>query len=131
MSDSAVLPASQLINRELSWLEFNARVLHEALDDRTPLLERVKFLAIFTTNLDEFYQVRVAGLRRQVAAGVTHAPADGITPANQLEAIDRKVRELVQRQLQCLHDVVLPALAEHDVRLVSIDELTVEERTEV
>ena len=131
MSDSAVLPASQLINRELSWLEFNARVLHEALDDRTPLLERLKFLAIFTTNLDEFYQVRVAGLRRQVAAGVTHAPADGITPANQLEAIDRKVRELVQQQLQCLHDVLLPALAEHDVRLVSIDELTVEERTEV
>jgi polyphosphate kinase len=131
MSDSAVLQASHLINRELSWLEFNARVLHEALDDRTPLLERLKFLAIFTTNLDEFYQVRVAGLRRQVAAGVTHPPADGMSPTHQLDAIDRKVRELVHRQLQCLHEVLLPALAAHGVRLVSMEELSVEERTEL
>ena len=131
MSDSAVLPASHLINRELSWLEFNARVLQEALDDRTPLLERLKFLAIFTTNLDEFYQVRVAGLRRQVAAGVTHPPPDGLTPTHQLEAIDRKVRELVQRQLECLHQVLLPALAAHGVRLVSMEELSVEERTDL
>ena len=75
-----MLDPNLYINRELSWLEFNARVLHEAFDARNPLLERLKFLAIFSTNLDEFYMVRVAGLRRQVAAGVMHGPPDGLTP---------------------------------------------------
>src|SRR6476646_4093299 len=75
------------INRELSWLEFNERVLHEAIDERNPLLERLKFLAIFNTNLDEFYMVRAAGLRRQVAAGLPQAAADGMSPADQLAAI--------------------------------------------
>ena len=74
------LPPTLFFNRELSWLEFNARVLHEAFDERNPLLERLKFLSIFSTNLDEFYMVRVAGLRRQVAAGVTSSPADGLSP---------------------------------------------------
>ena len=69
MSETQIAP-SLYLNRELSWLAFNARVLHEALDPRVPLLERVKFLAIFSANLDEFYMVRIAGLRRQVAAGV-------------------------------------------------------------
>jgi polyphosphate kinase len=131
MSETAVVPPGQLINRELSWLEFNARVLHEAQDERTPLLERLKFLSIFTTNLDEFYQVRVAGLRRQLAAGVTHAAPDGLTPAQQLDEIDRRVRDLMRRQLACLHDVVLPALAAHGVRLISMDELSPAERLEV
>src|SRR5919112_1393312 len=96
------------INRELSWLEFNARVLHEAFDERNPLLERLKFLAIFGTNLDEFYMVRVAGLRRQVAAGVTAVPADGLSAPAQLDAIERRVRELVARAYECLHQRVLP-----------------------
>ena len=82
---------SLYINRELSWLAFNARVLHEAFDARNALLERVKFLSIFSTNLDEFYMVRVAGLRRQIAAGVQHLPPDGLTAAQQLEAIKRRV----------------------------------------
>src|SRR5688572_26120829 len=105
-----LVPTSALfINRELSWLEFNARVLAEALDDRTPLLERLKFVAIFSTNLDEFYMVRVAGLRRQLAAGVTAVPPDGLTPHEQLDAIERRVATLLQEKRRCLHDVLLPA----------------------
>src|ERR671921_1922849 len=91
------------INRELSWLEFNARVLHEAFDERNPLLERMKFLAIFSTNLDEFFMVRVAGLRRQVAAGVTTAPPDGLTPQQQLDAIRAKVAMLDADARRLLH----------------------------
>ncbi|HEX5828266.1 MAG TPA: polyphosphate kinase 1 [Candidatus Limnocylindrales bacterium] len=84
-----------ILNRELSWIEFNARVLHEARDARNPLLERVKFLAIFASNLDEFFQVRVSGLRRQAQANSLHHAPDGMTPAEQLEMIRVRVRELV------------------------------------
>ncbi len=119
---------SLYINRELSWLEFNARVLHEAFDDRNRLLERLKFLAIFSTNLDEFYMVRVAGLRRQVAAGVVQTPPDGMTPQGQLEAIQERVESLLARARYCLHDLLLPALErEGGIRLVTIGELTQEE----
>lgn len=126
MIEHAVAPALYL-NRELSWLAFNARVLHEALDERTPLLERLKFLSIFSTNLDEFYQVRVAGLRRQVAAGVQQAPADGMSPAGQLEAIEGRVRELVALQRDCLHDRLIPLLDARGIRLVDVEALTPDE----
>jgi polyphosphate kinase len=115
---------SLYINRELSWLEFNARVLHEAFDPRNRLLERLKFLAIFSTNLDEFYMVRVAGLRRQIASGVQHVPPDGMSPAQQLAAIIERVAELVEQQRKCLYDVLLPELEKHEVRIVRIEELT-------
>src|SRR2546423_9493410 len=121
------LDPSLYINRELSWLEFNARVLHEAFDPRNRLLERLKFLAIFSTNLDEFYMVRVAGLRRQIAAGVQHLPPDGMSPADQLAAILKRVAELVDQQQQCLYDVLLPELEEHGIRLVRTEELTHDE----
>ena len=84
-----------ILNRELSWIEFNARVLHEARDTRNPLLERVKFLAIFASNLDEFFQIRVSGLRRQDQSSSQHQSLDGLTPAQQLDAIRARVRELV------------------------------------
>ena len=119
------VPTSALfINRELSWLEFNARVLAEAMDERNPLLERLKFVAIFSSNLDEFYMVRVAGLRRQIAAGVTAVPPDGLSPHDQLDAIERRVAQLLADAQRCVHDVLLPALAERGVRLVGMDELT-------
>ena len=86
---------SLYINRELSWLEFNRRVLHEAVDPRTPLLERLKFLGIFSRNLDEFFQVRVAGLKQQVAAGIVERTADGMTPEAQLRAICQRGAELI------------------------------------
>jgi polyphosphate kinase len=111
------------INRELSWLEFNARVLHEALDERNPLLERLKFLSIFGTNLDEFYMVRVAGVRRQVAANVTTTSPDGLTPQEQLDAIAARVRELLDVQQRCLRDL-LHRLAAHGVRLLTMEELS-------
>jgi polyphosphate kinase len=121
------LDPSLYINRELSWLEFNARVLHEAFDPRNPLLERLKFLAIFNTNLDEFYMVRVAGLRRQIAAGVQHLPADGMAPAQQLAAITEKVAEQMEQQQKCLYDVLLPEMEKHGIKLVGMDELSHEE----
>jgi polyphosphate kinase len=119
---------SAFLNRELSWLEFDSRVLHEAEDERTPLLERVKFLAIFWSNLDEFYMVRVAGLRRQLAAGVQHATPDGLTPTEQLDLIDQRVRAMAARARRTLHDVLLPRLAELGVRLVDWAELTPNDR---
>src|SRR5437762_13069642 len=112
------------LNRELSWLEFNSRVLHEAIDERNPLLERLNLLAIFNTNLDEFYMVRVAGLRRQVAAGVHVLSPDGRSPADQLAAISARVNELMRAQRTLLYDTLLPALGKHGVTLVSIDDLT-------
>ncbi|HVX39031.1 MAG TPA: polyphosphate kinase 1 [Gemmatimonadaceae bacterium] len=110
------------INRELSWLAFNARVLHEALDERTPLLERVKFLAIFSANLDEFFMVRIAGLRRQVMAGVVQAPPDGLTPREQLDALYPEVARLCALQRSCLQELLVE-LATHGVRLLSVGEL--------
>src|SRR6266550_3409274 len=115
------------INRELSWLEFNSRVLHEAIDDRNPLLERLKFLAIFNTNLDEFYMVRVAGLRRQVAAGLHHLPPDGMSPSDTLAAISVRVTDLMRAQRALLYDTLLPELATHGIKLVSIEDLSVAE----
>ena len=117
------LDRSLYINRELSWLAFNARVLHEAFDARNRLLERVKFLSIFSTNLDEFYMVRVAGLRRQIAAGVQHIPADGLTPSQQLDAVTERVADLMEQQRKCLYEVLLPELAEHGIKIVGMSEL--------
>ena len=108
---------SLYLNRELSWLEFNRRVLHEAIDPRTPLLERLKFLGIFSSNLDEFFQVRVAGLKQQVVAGIVERTADGMTPEDQLSAISAVVRELVRQHRHCLMNDVLPTLAAHGVKL--------------
>ncbi|HEY4672525.1 MAG TPA: RNA degradosome polyphosphate kinase, partial [Gemmatimonadaceae bacterium] len=122
------LDPSLYINRELSWLEFNARVLHEAFDPRNRLLERVKFLSIFSTNLDEFYMVRIAGLRRQIEAHVRRTAPDGIPQPQQLDAIDARVAQLVEEQRKCLCDVLLPELDEHGIRIVGLDDLAENER---
>src|SRR3954470_13942324 len=120
---NSMTSSSMYLNRELSWLAFNARVLHEALDPRTPLLERVKFLSIFSTNLDEFFMVRTAGLRRQVAANVVQTPPDGLTPVEQLEAIHAEVMRLTALQRACLTDL-LNELEPNGVRLLGVKDLS-------
>ena len=116
--------AHLFFSRELSWLEFNARVLNEARDPRTPLLERLKFLAIFSSNLDEFYMVRVGGLRRKVKNGQSGYPQERLSPAELLLAIDKRVNELLQLQRSCLTDDLLPALDAQGVKLVRMNDLT-------
>ena len=116
-------------NRELSWLEFNYRVLHEALDSRTPLLERLKFMAIFSSNLDEFFMVRVAGLKQQLEAGVTKLTPDGRTPAEQLEVISERLRPLVKQQDQHFEHTLRNQLTVHNIHLMNYVDLNQEQRT--
>ncbi|MEQ8973907.1 MAG: polyphosphate kinase 1 [Coleofasciculus sp. C1-SOL-03] len=116
-------------NRELSWLEFNDRVLHEALDSRTPLLERLKFLAIFSSNLDEFFMVRVAGLKQQLEAGVTSLTADGRTPGDQLDGINQRLLPMVKEQHDHFEQVLRPALSQQGIYLLDYMDLNSEQRT--
>jgi polyphosphate kinase len=113
------------INRELSWLEFNARVLEEAEDVNNPLLERVKFLAIFASNLDEFFMVRVAGLREQAFGDSPpqDTPADGLTAMEQLERVARRTEQLVNQQYDCWNQSVMPALAKAGIHILSKNDL--------
>lgn len=111
-------PEDRFLNRELSWLEFNARVLAIAEDSSLPLLERVKFVAIFAANLDEFFQVRVAGLQEQVEAGVSKVAPDGRTPAEQLEGIRARAQELCTRAADLFAVDLVPALEKERIRIV-------------
>jgi polyphosphate kinase len=116
-------------NRELSWLEFNRRVLHEALDSRTPLLERLKFAAIFSSNLDEFFMVRVAILKDQVQAGVSQRTPDGRTPQEQLEAIAQLLRPMVIEQHHLFEKVLRPEMAFHGIYLLNYKDISSEQRS--
>ncbi|MCC5827927.1 MAG: polyphosphate kinase 1 [Phycisphaeraceae bacterium] len=121
------LEDSRFFNRELSWLEFNLRVLHEALDERTPLLERVFFLGIFNSNLDEFVQKRVGGLKRQIAAGVMTRSPDGLSPGETLVAIREAILKMLDLQARCYRQDICPALAAEGIHLLKWDQLTDEE----
>src|ERR1700691_2503733 len=103
------------INRELSWLEFNQRVLDQALDSSNPLLERLKFFTIVSSNLDEFFEVRVAGLKQQIESDVVQRSADGRTSSEILRAIHKRVREMLERQYRCYREELLPALAKNGI----------------
>ena len=116
-------------SRELSWLEFNNRVLHEACDPRSPLLERLKFLAIFSSNLDEFFMVRVAALQEQVAANVSKLSPDGRTAHEQLEAISQRLRPLVAQQHRHFEQVLKPALVREGIYIIDYIDLNQEQRT--
>ncbi len=113
------------INRELSWLEFNRRVLEEALDPTLhPLLERVKFLAIFGSNLDEFFMIRVSGLKEQLSAGAVALPPDGMTPAEQLAAIRERLLPMLEQAVTCWHHDLKPNLAAAGIRIRSYEDLS-------
>lgn len=116
-------PAVPLLNRELSWLEFNDRVLDEALDERWPLLERLKFLCISETNLDEFFMIRVAGVLDQVWSGKVEPAEDGLTPAEQLTQIRAAVVRMAARQSQCLLSDLLPKLASAGISILTWNDL--------
>lgn len=129
MTESNV-PHEYFINRELSWLEFNARVIEEAVDHSNPLLERVKFLSIASSNLDEFFMVRVAGLREQAfGAGAPQDPtADGMSPLTQLLRISERVRPMTANLYHCYNDSLLPALEQEGVQVFRNDELNARQR---
>ena len=120
--------AQEFLNRDLTWLEFNRRVLHEAVDNRTPLLERVRFLGIFTSNLDEFFMKRVGGLKRQIAAGVTVLTPDGMNQSQQLASIREALTPMLATQATCFQDKLIPALAENGIHLLDYNALTPIER---
>lgn len=120
--------ADIVYNREFSWLDFNWRVFSEALDRRTPLLERVRFLAITSSNLDEFFRKRVGGLKRQKAAGIANLTLPGWNPEYQLQLIAKAVRPMVEAESNCLLNDILPALAEHGVRILDYSQLDFEQQ---
>jgi len=120
---------SLYINRELSWLSFNERCLAEALDPDVALLERVRFLAIFSNNLDEYYMVRVSGLKDQVTAGVVETPPDGLTPQQQLAAIRERVLPMLHEERRVFHEDILPKLAEAGVNILELGQWTNAQRT--
>ncbi|MFD4402039.1 RNA degradosome polyphosphate kinase [Nocardia sp. NPDC058499] len=122
------LPADRYLNRELSWLDFNARVLALAEDSSLPLLERAKFLAIFASNLDEFYMVRVAGLKRRAETGLSVRSADGRSPSEQLELIAARTQDLAVRHAEVFLTEVLPALTAEGIEIIDWADLAEPER---
>src|SRR5246127_5643358 len=125
------LPEDRYLNRELSWLDFNARVLALAADTSLPLLERAKFLAIFSSNLDEFYMVRVAGLKRRDEMGLSVRSADGLTPREQLARIGAQTQRIATRHARVFLDSVRPALAEEGIYIVTWADVDQSERDEL
>ena len=115
------------LSRELTWLEFNGRVLHEAMDDRTPLLERLKFMGIFSSNLDEFFMVRIAAIEQQVEAKVTQLTPDGRTPTEQLVVASDRVQQLITQQHQHFETVLRPAMLQQGIFLLDYFDLNQEQ----
>jgi polyphosphate kinase len=115
---------SHFLNRELSWLEFNQRVLDEALDPATPLLERVKFFCIASSNLDEFFEVRVAGLKQQIESDVVERSIDGLTASETFRVVTRRMRRMVEQQYVCWREELVPAMAVNGIRFLQFSELS-------
>jgi len=114
---------SPFLNRELSWLEFNQRVLDQALDPENPLLERLKFFCIVSSNLDEFFEVRVAGIKQQIESDTVERTVDGLTATENFKAIVRRVRRMVSDQFDCWRGKLKPALVKNGIRILETTEL--------
>jgi len=124
-------PRETLVDRELSWLAFNERVLELAEDVTIPLLERARFLSIFSSNLDDFFMIRVATLKRKLESGVTKVNTAGYSPTQLMTEISKKTQELIDRQSKCFHESVYPALTREKINLVKWEDLTSDERAVV
>jgi polyphosphate kinase len=127
-SASEPIDDARLFNRELSWLEFDRRVLEEAMRDDLPILERLKFLAIFATNLDEFFMIRVSGIKEQIEEGVKDLSADGLSAAEQVREIGKRLRPMLKKQAAYLSQTVFPKLAEEGITIEPYKSLPVKER---
>src|SRR5687767_15016750 len=121
------IPA-HFLSRELSWLEFNQRVLDEALDAGNPLLERVKFFTITSSNLDEFFEVRVAGVKQQIESDVVERSVDGKTASETMRAIRKRVRAMIDQQYRCWREELVPALAKNGIALIDYERLEESDR---
>jgi len=124
-------PRETLVDRELSWLAFNERVLELAEDETIPLLERARFLSIFSSNLDDFFMIRVATLKRKLESGVTKVNTAGYSPTQLMTELSKKTQELIDRQSKCFHESVYPALTREKINLVKWEDLTSDERAVV
>src|SRR6266581_8847959 len=111
------------INRELSWLEFNRRVLEEAQDPTQPLIERLKFLCIFSSNLDEFFEIRVAGIKQQIESETSDVAADGLSPTETFNHIQRLAHDLVATQYELWNQELIPQLAKNGIRVRNVSEM--------
>ena len=111
------------INRDLSWVEFNKRVLEEALNPELPLLEKIKFISIFCSNLDEFYMIRISGIKEQIAANVEEPSIDGLTPIEQLKKIEKVLKPLLKSLDNYWMEYIIPTLRKNNIKLLTIDDI--------
>src|SRR5437763_956738 len=129
MARASLDNSAYYLNREASWLAFNRRVLEEAQDESNPLLERLKFLSITASNLDEFFEVRVAGLVQQIEDGYTEAGPDGLTLVEERDLVSRETHEFVDDQYRCWNEKLRPAMNDHGIRVLGMHELDARART--
>ncbi|MEJ2196073.1 MAG: RNA degradosome polyphosphate kinase, partial [Ignavibacteriaceae bacterium] len=118
-------------NRDLSWIEFNRRVFEEALNDNLPLLEKVKFVSIFSSNLDEFYMIRISGLKEQIAAKIEEPTIDGLTPMEQIAKIEKTLKPMIKELNDFWTNNIVPALRSHGVKLLTFMEFSEEEKSKL